>query len=165
MPTKCGNCASGCGFCGVNCIQPEVNVFSQLLPGVINTLNLVCKSIANSTMLYSGEAAFYASVGIKQNLLGIVIMNLALCVFGSIPCAIAIPGVEIIPFALSVYDSVKSELTGKYSGEELSAALMSNMFMILAVESLISGIALLLIRFLKLEKIVDFLPNPVKYAY
>ncbi len=127
----------------------------DILGGILSGLLIVVISTAFTALVFKGSLIAYFSIGISCALVGAGITNLLTASYSSFSSAIA----RIEPASGAILAIIFANIAAMTTLP--STAIFPTLLATLTVSSLITGVALFLLGYLRLGHIVRFLPYPV----
>jgi len=132
-------------------------LFQDIFAGLISGLMTVIASISYATLVFSGPASGFLSLGIVSGLVSATIIGLFVSFRSSSPIAVAGPDANIS----AILALISSSIVAAAAAAGKNAPVFTLLWIMLALSSFLTGIFLFMIGRFKLGRIIRFIPYPV----
>lgn len=124
---------------------------------IFSCVAVIINGIALSQVIFKDDMAEYNVRGVQSTLIGLCVMEFSLIAMSKYKNSVVAVSIESSPFIIeslsNIYQNMKNE-----SGE----AKLATTLVIFALQSLIAGAVLIIVRILRIGTLVDFIPYSVR---
>lgn len=129
------------------------NIFAGLISGIIN----VIYSVSYAILIFSGDLSNDLSIGLSCALMSATLSALIFAVSSSLPFIIAGPDSN----SSAILALIAASITAYFAAHETSAELLPTVLVAIVLSTILTGLFLFTVGYLKLGSFIRFIPYPV----